>query len=264
MLIAIFSDVHGNLTALEAVLVDIKAQAPDLVAFAGDLCLFGPRPAACLERVRQEAITAVYGNKDEIIFNPTPVSYQVQSVIQEKREKSGHIVAWTQTQLSAGQLAWLRTLPFHRRVSPTPHPKDDLFIVHANPKDVQRHIYPPEARQQEIYGEVKQPDSDNDLNHMLRDLSCDLLAFGHVHVPNIRHWHNKTLVNISSVSLPQDGDKRAKYGLLKWDKHSGWRIQHRYITYDVDEEIALLQERQPPGWESYQRQLETARPRRSI
>ena len=62
MRVAVFSDVHGNLTALEAVLADIAAQAVDQIYFAGDLCLIGPRPAACLERVRSANIAAVYGN----------------------------------------------------------------------------------------------------------------------------------------------------------------------------------------------------------
>jgi Icc-related predicted phosphoesterase len=48
MRVAIFSDVHGNLTALEAVLNDIKQQSPDLTMFAGDLCVDGARPVACI------------------------------------------------------------------------------------------------------------------------------------------------------------------------------------------------------------------------
>ena len=52
MRVALFSDVHGNLTGLEAVLADIDEHAPDLVVFAGDLCLMGPRPGDCLRRDR--------------------------------------------------------------------------------------------------------------------------------------------------------------------------------------------------------------------
>jgi len=54
-------------------------------------------------------------------------------------------------QMDEMDLAWLRTLPFHRRVSPMPHPKDDLFIVHANPQDVDQPIHPPESLQEELY-----------------------------------------------------------------------------------------------------------------
>jgi predicted phosphodiesterase len=266
MLIAIFSDVHGNLAALEAVLADIKEQAPDLVYFAGDLCLFGSRPAACLERLQQEKIISIYGNKDLPLRDPPPVpnKFGLDVAPQDTQEEIRDIVDWTRDQLDDKQRAWLTALPFYHRVSPTTHPKDDLFIVHANPKDIEQHIYPAEAKQKEVYGEVRQPDDDVDLHHMLRGLSCDLLAFGHVHIPNIRHWQDKVLINISSVSLPQDGDQRAKYGLLNWDAVNGWRIKHRYVAYDVDEEITSLGEKKLPGWESYQRRLETARPLQKV
>ena len=61
MRVAIFSDVHGNLGGLEAVLADVARHAPDLVVFAGDLCLMGPRPGDCLRRVRELRLPAVMG-----------------------------------------------------------------------------------------------------------------------------------------------------------------------------------------------------------
>lgn len=210
---AIFSDVHGNLTALDAVLGDIKQQSPDLIIFAGDLCLFGPRPAECIDLIQAEAIAGIYGNQP-------PLSPEMDRAEYEADQETKDIISWTRLQLTAAQRAWLRVLPFHRRISPTIQPKDDLFIVHANPYDVEQHIYPPEAKQKELYGEIRQPDNDPDLAHMLRDLVCGILAFGHVHVPNIRQWQDTKLVNISSVSLAQDGDPRAKYGLFTWDGKS--------------------------------------------
>ena len=70
MRVAIFSDVHGNLSALEIVLADIERQAPDLIVFAGDLCLFGPRPAECLRLVLERQLPSVIGNTDAHIQNP--------------------------------------------------------------------------------------------------------------------------------------------------------------------------------------------------
>ena len=64
MRVAIFSDVHGNLSGMEAVLADMERQRPDLVVFAGDLCLFGPRPAECWRLLRERRIPAVIGNTD--------------------------------------------------------------------------------------------------------------------------------------------------------------------------------------------------------
>lgn len=255
---AIFSDVHGNLTALEAVLADIKQQSPDLIIFAGDLCLFGPRPAECLTLVQAENISTIYGNQDEPLCNQPPLSHEVDQAEWEINQDLKEIVTWTRLQLTVDQRAWLHALPFQRRVSPTTQPKDDLFIVHANPHDVEQHIYPPEARQKELYGEIRQPDDDPDLAQMLDNLVCGILAFGHVHVPNIRQWQNMSLVNISSVSLAQDGDTRAKYGLFTWDNRTGWQIEHRYVAYDLDKELGILAECQMPEWQKYSQQLKSA------
>jgi predicted phosphodiesterase len=259
MRVAIFSDVHGNLTALEAVLTDIKKQAPDLTFFAGDLCLFGPRPAACVDLIRQEGIAALYGNKDEVLSNNPILSTFTEEAKQKRRQNIEDIVDWTQVQLNESQRAWLHNLPFQHRVSPTIDYRDDLFIVHANPQDVHQHIYPPEDIQKRIYGEIKQGDNDPHLSHMLHDLACGTLAFGHVHVPNIRHWRSLVLANISSVSLAQDGDRRAKYGLFTWNDGS-WHIEHKFVEYDIDQELALLAEQRPPNWESISRRLQSALP----
>jgi hypothetical protein len=150
-------------------------------------------------------------------------------------------------------------LQFFRRISPTVNPKDDLFVFHANPKDVDRPIHPPEAVQERVYGEVKQPD--DQLRTLLEGTSVSLLSFGHVHMPSVRYWREKTLVNVGSVSLPLDGDPRAKYGLFTWERGDGWTIEHQYVSYDVAQEVALLDELRPPGWMKLSRQLQRGAPR---
>jgi predicted phosphodiesterase len=257
MRIAIFSDVHGNLTALEAVLGHIKRQDPDLVLFAGDLCVFGARPGACAQRVREADIAGVFGNTDSWISNRPLLS---DDIIAEKQARSQHVdtaVDWTLAQMDEMDLAWLRTLPFHRRVSPTPHPNDDLFIVHANPQDVDRPIQPAKPLQEKLYGEVKQ--SDDDLRPLLKGVIAGVISFGHVHIPNTRQWRDLTLANISSVSLPLDGDSRAKYGLLTWAV-GRWTIEHKRVEYDVDQEVDYLARLKPPDWQKHIRQLQQATP----
>ena len=258
MRVAIFSDVHGNLTALEAVLADIQEQSPDVIFFAGDLCLEGARPLACLQRLRQAEISSVYGNTDEKVSRQPLLSDDIEAEKQANRRQVDDNLSWTRAQLPEMERAWLRELPFLRRVSPSTNPRDDILIVHANPHDVHQHIYPSEAQQRTLYGEVKQPDDDPELSQRLNELDTGIVAFGHLHLPNIRHWHDLTLVNISSVSLPLDGDHRAKYGLFTW-QNGKWTISHQYVPYDVEAELKHLAELQFPGWEKISRQLQTAR-----
>jgi predicted phosphodiesterase len=259
MKVAIFSDVHGNLTAFEAVLADIKRQQPDLTFFAGDLCLLGGRPKACLDLLTAEEIPAVYGNTDFWLNNRPQFDGEKTAEEQQQIQTFFDLLDWTEAQLGEMGRANLATFPFHRRVSPSTNPHDDLLIVHANPRDVNAPIFPNEALQQTIYNEIKQPDDDPDLGHLLSDLETGVLAYGHVHIPNIRQWNGRnnaiTLANISSVSLPLDGDARAKYGLLTWEQGSGWSITHQYIRYEIGQERQMLSQLKPPDWESLSQRL---------
>jgi hypothetical protein len=60
------------------------------------------------------------------------------------------------------------------------------------------------------------------------------------------------------VSLPQDGDVRAKYGLFTWKDRDGWAIEHRYVSYDIDAEVVLLNRLKPPKWQALSQRLQTA------
>ena len=237
MRVAVFSDVHGNLTALEAVLADIEQQAADAVVFAGDLCVAGPRPSECLERVWQMEIPGVYGNTDHWLLGITVPPDRVKPMCD-----------WALAQLNDEQQDWLRSLPLTHRISPTGRNSDDLLIVHANPKDAYWLIFPSEEEQMAWYGRIRQPDSD--LDEWLAGTEAAVLVYGHLHVPNIRHWHNLVLANISSVNLPGDNDARAKYGLLTWE-NGRWHIEQRRVAFDVSQEIAAFKQVQPPGWENF-------------
>jgi predicted phosphodiesterase len=255
--VAIFSDVHGNLTALEAVLAHIDQQAPDMILFAGDLCLFGARPAACLEELRRRDIKSVFGNTDVWVIEPPIPSEDMGEKERRHRQHLFDISSWTGAQLTDTERAWLSGLPFEFGVSPTGETQDDLLVVHANPKDVDQLIFPTESKQNELFGLVKQAQTDEDLVALLEGVVASIIAFGHLHVPNIRPWRGLTLANISSVSLPGDGDPRAKYGLLSWEKGEGWSVQHQRIAYDVQKELDALAAVRPPNWRSYARRLET-------
>lgn len=256
MRIAIFSDVHGNLTALKAVLaaIDEEDDVSDLV-FAGDLCVYGPRPEACVDLLANHPheIACLYGNTDQWIDGPPLLSQHLEEEERERWLHVDNVVAWTRERLPAMDRAWLRELPFHRRISPSVNPHDDLFVVHANPVDVDQIIFPSEGRQKALYGDVRQ--RDEDLEEMVGEMVTNVLAFGHLHIPFVRHWGDYRLVNVSSVSMPGDGDPRAKYALFEWNGDE-WEVEHRHVEYDVDEEIAAFRQNQPPGWEKAVASLE--------
>lgn len=242
MRIAIFSDVHGNLSALEAVLADIERQAVDLTVFAGDLCTMGPRPAECLRLVWERRIPSLRGNTDEWLLDRGA-----------SPERLRRALVWSAAQLSEAERSWLDRLPFGLRVSPTPGATDDLLIVHANPHNITDILYPSEEAQRDRFGEVRQTDAQ--LKDLLGDVTAAVLAFGHLHIPSIRALDSMTLVNVASVNMPGDEDYRAKYAMLAWDG-ANWQAAHHRVAYDVAEEGKAFRTKQPPGWEEAVAQLE--------
>ena len=234
MRIAVFSDVHGNLTALDAVLNDIASKNVDQVVFAGDLCLVGPRPMECLRRIQDSNITGIYGNTDDWILGrqtpPQPLAALAQ---------------WTLAQLSRAEQSWLNTLAFSQRISPTDYARDDLLIVHANPVDVNQIIFPTEQEQLARYGRVRQ--TDVELGELVTEVKAAVLVFGHLHIPGERKWDQLRLINISSVSMPGDGDSRAKYGIFSW-QNDAWTFERQVVSYDIEKELDAYKQTQPPGW----------------
>jgi hypothetical protein len=121
-------------------------------------------------------------------------------------------------QLGPERVAYLRTLPFSHRISPAPG--EDLLIVHANPRDLDR----------PILRRAAEADLDELLLDNGREPAWRCLAFGHVHTPFQRMWRERLLVNVASVGLPMDGDHRAVYAVLTWDGRA-WRAEHRRVVY---------------------------------
>lgn len=257
MRIAIFSDVHGNLSGLRAVLDNIGSQ-PDVnqVVFAGDACMFGPRPLECIVELRKREVSCIVGNTDHWILNPPSLEDSLKGEARERRIELRELSRWTHETVGYEGLSWLEDLDssFERRVSPTPRRKDDLLIVHANPHDLLQIIFPSEIRQKKLYGQVRQ--KDDELEPIVGGIQASMIAFGHLHIPNQRNYGKLSLVNISSVSLPGDGDVRAKFAMLTWHEADGWEAELHQVEYSVDEEISAFEERQPPGWreavQSYQ------------
>lgn len=208
MRIAVVSDIHGNLTAFEAVLADLRKTAPDLVLHGGDLAHGGSSPAEIVDRIRELGWPGVLGNTDEMLFAPhsltefaaqAPVQYQpLFTVIAE-------MAVWTRAALGEERLAWLSTLP---RV----HVCEPIALVHASPESLWRSPAPEtsDAELQSVYGPLNQP----------------VAVYAHIHRSFVRRMSRLTVVNTGSVSLSYDGDPRAAYLLLDDGKPVIRRVEY--------------------------------------
>jgi putative phosphoesterase len=235
MRVAVLSDVHGNLSALEVVLDDVAQQHDlDQIICAGDLCLNGPRPAQCAERLQRASILCVYGNTDSWILRRD-----------EPPKCAEQLCQWTRSNLTSDQLKWLAAFPFSLRIQATKLAQDDLLVVHANPVDVDTLVYPTESEQERRFKEVRQ--SDVDVRALFAQTTAAIVAFGHLHIPGVRMVDDLILANVSSVSMSADGDARAKYAIISYDH--GWSIDWHRLPFDVDAEVRALRASRPPGWD---------------
>src|SRR5207249_1674341 len=112
MRIAVVSDIHGNLTALEAVIADVKAVGADLIVHGGDLLGAGARQAEVVDRIRELGWPGVFGNADEVLWNPDRGARHLASAaFQRLREIVFEHVAATVDSIGDDRLGWLRALP---------------------------------------------------------------------------------------------------------------------------------------------------------
>jgi hypothetical protein len=250
MRLAIFSDLHGNPFACQAVLCAIAREgAFDALLAAGDLCLGGSDPASCIEQLAAAGVQGVYGNTEQYLRFPD------QTPPDELHRSMWPVILpaifWTLDRLSLEHRQWLFALPFKRSFSPTDHPGDDLLLIHANPLDVEAMIYPSEPEQARLWGELRQPDAALDLQCCLGGVQAHLIVFGHFHYMFQRIWREKLLVDVACCSLPGiDHDQRARYTIVEW-KQGGWVIVPRWVEYEAHKEIRALSASDMPAKENF-------------
>lgn len=224
MRIAVLSDIHGNLVSLDACLSDLQQQGgADVIVAAGDLCMDGPKPKKVLQRLQEVDAQCIKGNTDRYI------SAKTDEDLSGSDEADRLQIAWQREDLGDKWVSWLRDLPFSLRFGSE---NNQLLVVHANPTTDFEHLW---------------PDLDDaTLERLLGEEVAGTIAFGHLHLPYVRSWRGKMLVNVSSAGLPKDGDPRACYAILT-ERASGWEVRHRRVAFDVKKVATQLTDSGIPG-----------------
>ena len=228
--LAVLSDVHGNISALEAALKDVKRAKPDVVAVAGDLAFNGPEPAAVIERVRAleaEGAIVVQGNTDVAVAD---LDFAAAFPWMPEVPDSFRAAAdWARDQLDAAALDWLRRLPAERRLR-----FDDTLILvcHASPGS-QTSGFLTDLDPAVVVEMVGRTDA--------RVIGC-----GHTHVPEIRDLGWKLIVNDGSCGYSFDGDPSAAWALVEL-RDGEVHAEIRRTAYDADAAADAISRRGLPG-----------------
>jgi putative phosphoesterase len=237
MRIAIVSDIHGNRTAFEAVLADLRETSPDLILQGGDLPHGGASPAEMVDRVRDLGWPGVIGNTDEMLWDPASLTDFAKAAppMQALLPLIEEMAAWTRDALGEARIAWLRELP---RVQI----HGGIALVHASPESTWR--------------SPAHTASDAELETVYSPLGQPVVVYGHTHHAYVRSVSPAlTVANSGSVSMALDGDGRAAYLLL-----DDLKPVIRRVVYDIEREITALHDGGFPhaGW--IEKTLRSARP----
>lgn len=235
MRIAVISDVHGNIRALEAVLADVRKRGPfDEIVNGGDLALGGPRPREAMDALRALGYPTVVGNTDQWLvggldgLEAPPPLYPIRD--------------WARGRLGSGDLAYLRALPMSYRIEPAGGPP--LVIVHATPTSTVVSVNPDAPPGM--------------LAAMLDQAQTRYLAYGHIHKAYVREVRDGAVVNVGSVGLPFDGVPKPAWAMFTL-VGGRWQAEIVRVPYDTEAVARDLLESDHPAAATFASRVRTAR-----
>jgi putative phosphoesterase len=217
MRIAVISDVHGNMTALEAVVADRKTVGADLVVHGGDLAANGSRPDQVIDSIQAFGWRGVRGNTDEMLWRPELYEESLHKHPSRRGLRQvlfSECAPATRELVGDARLDWLRT-------QPTQWQGNGVAVMHASPDDLWRAplIDATDAELIAVFGSLR----------------AETVVYGHIHRPFVRRLRRLVVANSGSVSLSYDGDTSASYAV--YDDGS---VTVRRVAYDVEQEIREL------------------------
>ena len=194
--VAIITDIHANLLALDAVLAEIDSLGVDATYCGGDLVGYGSRPNEVCARIEQLGISTIYGNYDYAIardLDDCGCAY----ITPHDRELGRESIEWTLRHTDQASKDFMRGLPFDVRFDVGGR---RVRLVHGSPRKVNEYLF--EDKPAKTFERIA------------AGADCDVLAFGHTHKPWIHAYGGVLFVNCGSVGKPKDGDSRAAFALL--------------------------------------------------
>ena len=236
MKIALFSDIHANLLALQAFLKDADSRDPDAMYCLGDLVGYNIWPNEVVNEIRNRKIPTIAGNYDFGIgrmSNECGCAYKTD----EEKENGKISIAFTNSIIKDDERAYLRTLPAHIKIEfQLDKDKLNLLLVHGSPRKINEYLF--EDREEKS------------MLRIMQDAHADIMCFGHTHKPYHRilnsevdgQNHFRHAINIGSVGKPKDRNPQGGYVMLTINDNSSIlnkdSIKVEFIRFNYDIETA--------------------------
>jgi putative phosphoesterase len=227
--VAIITDIHGNLSALEASLEAVDQIGVDAVYCGGDLVGYGPHPNEVCRLIADREIPTIYGNYDYAIardLDDCGCAY----VTPHDRELGQRSVTWTLAHTDARSKEFMRGLPFDLRFDLGGH---GIHLVHGSPRKVNEYLF--EDKPARLYERLAAAET------------AEVMVFGHTHKPWIHEYGGVQFVNCGSVGKPKDRDPRAAFAILELDPGGQVRASIQRVPYDAEAVARVLAAAGLPG-----------------
>lgn len=212
--VAVITDIHANLPALESSLERIEELGIERVYCGGDLVGYGPHPNEVCRLIEGRGIPTTYGNYDYAIardLDDCGCAY----VTQHDRELGQRSVEWTLPHTDQQSKDFMRGLPFDLRFDIV---ANTVHLVHGSPRKVNEYLF--EDKPASLYERLAAAEE------------AGTLVFGHTHKPWVDEYGGVRFVNCGSVGKPKDGDPRAAFAVLR-EAGAGLDVTIERVAYDA-------------------------------
>ena len=210
--IAVISDIHGNMPALEAVLNDIKKRNIERIFCLGDLAGKGPSSAETVDKIKRHCEVVIKGNWDYYLT--------------EQENNEG--LLWHQKRLGVERLKYMKELPIYKEFYIS---GKLLRLCHASPNDLFHRVYlsTEQSQRVKLFGATPTINAE-----------ADVVGYGDIHGAHIDNFDGKTLFNVGSVGNPLD-ITQASYGIIegKLDDKNKWPFTISLVRVPYDIELAI-------------------------
>lgn len=223
MKLAVISDIHSNLYALEAVLKDIGSRGPDMIICTGDLVGYASRPNDVIEVIRKNNIPTVMGNYDDAVGNMRLIcgcDYKDERLLRLGEQS----LSWTLNNTTEDNKKWLRDLPREARLELG---GIKLLLLHGSPRELNEYLY--------------ETTPDDYLNELLRETNSDVLVCGHTHLPYMKKVAAGYVVNAGSAGKPKHGNPNVTYVVL-YVKEGVLHTEIIEVPYNYEDAAAEIEQ----------------------
>jgi putative phosphoesterase len=230
--IAIISDIHGNIPALDAVLKDIKYRNIDSIYCLGDLAGKGPSSAEAVDSIRKQCDVVIKGNWDYFIT-----------------EQNSEMLMWHQDKLGIERINYIKGLPLYIEF----YMSGKLVrLCHASPNDLFHRVHLSTSDEERI----KLFMSTKTLNE-----EADIVGYGDIHGAHVDSFRGKTIFNTGSVGNPLD-ITQASYAIIEGTygskEQAPFTISIVRVPYNIEQAISQAMETDMPDKQEYINELRTA------